>query len=131
MKSSLIRIGGSCLLVILLLAGCQSAKKAFIPLTGDNATSARVESARDDTIHYLVSTSRLEVAPPETDWRLDTTPQRNGEYRFLSGDWVMSVWSTGRQAGDQRVILRDKQTDTVWCGYIQPDGSVVDTSYLP
>lgn len=133
MKSSLVRIQVICLLVLLLTTSCQTAKKSFIPVTGDDASSApaQVETARNKTVDYLISTGRLETAPPRVGWQLDTATSTEGEYHFSNGDWVLVIRSADDQKEDSLVILRNEATRTIWCGYVQPNGHVVDTSYLP
>lgn len=132
MKSSLVRIWLICLLAFLLTTSCQTAKKSSIPITGGDAASApaQVETARNNIVDYLISSDRLDNTPPRTGWQLDATP-REGEYHFSCGDWVMVVWSANAQEQNERVVLRNTTTSDVWCGYVQPDGHVVDTSYLP
>lgn len=133
MRHRVIRIGLFCLAGSLVLAGCQTAKKAFVPITGDGHASlpAQVESTRGQIVEYLISSSHLETAPPREGWQLEMAEQNDGGYHLLNGDWVMVVWSANAPKESQRVILRNKATHAVWCGYIQPDGQIVDTSHLP
>lgn len=120
-----------CLPILLLFAGCQPADKSVIPVTGGESAPvpAQVEMARENILEYVISSSRLATAPPSADWQLDGGEQREGEYRFRSGDWLMVIWLVDSQEGKQRVIIVNKVEKASWCGYVEPDGHVVDTAY--
>jgi hypothetical protein len=133
MNKNAVLVGVICLSMILSLTGCQTVRKTFLPVTGSDSASApaQVETARNNTIDYLISSARLKNTPPRTGWLLDTSPRKKGVYLYSGGDWVMTVWVADEQGENHRVILRNKVTHAVWCGYVQPNGSVIDTSYLP
>jgi hypothetical protein len=121
-----------CLLTILLLTGCQPKDQALIPVTGaeEASISALTALARENALEYVISSSRVETAPPSSaDWQLDAGQQLNGEYCFRSGDWTMLVWPADANQENQRVIIINKVENVAWRGYVAPDGHVVDTAY--
>jgi hypothetical protein len=121
-----------CLLAILLLTGCQSKDQPLIPVTGaeNESISALTELARNNVLEYVISSSRVANAPPSSaEWQLDDGQQLNGEYRFRSGDWTMLVWPADANEENQRVMIINKIEKVAWCGYVAPDGHVVDTAY--
>jgi hypothetical protein len=121
-----------CLLIILLLTACQPKDQPLIPVTGveEASISTRTELAREKTLEYVISSSRVPTAPPSSaDWQLDGGKQLNGEYRFCSSDWVMLVWLADANEENQRIIIINKVENIAWRGYVKPDGHVVDTTY--
>lgn len=130
MVKRVVRFLALCLPVLLWIVGCQSSDKSFIPVTGKDAAAmpAVVEQARIHVLDYVVSSSRLTNIPKTGNWQLDEE-QTEGEYHFSSGDWQMTVWMADAQDENERVIIRNKTEHAFWCGYVAPDGHVVDTAY--
>src|SRR5512139_2376811 len=92
MNDRIIQLFALCLPAILLFAGCAPKDKTSIPVTGaEDAIPAQVEQARVNVLEYVISSSRLANIPPNTDWQFDNRKQLEGEYHFLSGDWLMIV----------------------------------------
>ena len=132
MNKRVVRFLALCLPAVLLFAGCRSADQTLISATGaeDIPIPAMVEQARDKVLEYVISSSRLAAAPSGTDWQLDRGEHSEGEYRFRSGDWLMVIWLADAQEGNQRVVVINKAEKVSWCGYVEPDGHVVDTAYI-
>ena len=126
MNHRIIRLFSLCMPAILLFAGCAPKDKPFMPVTG----AAMVEQARKNVLEYVISSSRLATAPPSADWQLDNEEQRQGEFHFRSGDWLMVIWLADAD-GNQQVIISNNVEKAFWCGYVTPDGHVVDTAYMP
>jgi hypothetical protein len=120
-----------CIPPILLLGGCLPNRQFVIPVTGEETAPvpALVEMAEENVLEYLISSSRLAIAPPGTDWQLDDGERPEDEYRFHSGDWLMVVWFDDAADAKQRVVIINKVEKASWCGYVESDGKVVDTSY--
>jgi hypothetical protein len=116
---------------ILFLAGCTPKDRPSIPVTGaeDVLTPALVQPALENVMEYVISSSRLANAPSSVDWQLDEGEQLEGEYHFRSGDWLMVIWLADADEENQRVVISNKVKKVFWCGYIRPDGDVVDTAY--
>ena len=133
MKNRLIHCLVLCLLAGGLLAGCQTTEEAIIPVTGADAVPipARVETVRSNILDYMGASNQLDVLPPATDWELDVTDRKEGEYRFVSGDWFMVIKLANAQQQHEHVFLYNHATDTGWSGYVCTDGHVVDASYMP
>ncbi len=121
-----------CLSVTLLLAGCLPEGQSLIPITGAEKASvpASVGQARENVLAYLASSSRLAAAPPNADWQLDGGEPLDGEYRFRSGDWLMVVRLANNRDENQQIVIINKIEKAYWCGYVKPDGQVVDTVYI-
>ena len=132
MNDRMIRLFTLCMTAILLLAGCASKEQPSIPVTGaeDASIPAMIEPARENVLEYIISSSRLTNAPPSAEWQLDKDEQLEGEYHFRSGDWLMVVWLADTDEKNQRVIISNKAENAFWCGYVRPDGHVVDTAYI-
>jgi hypothetical protein len=122
-----------CLFVCLLIAGCQSGQEALIPVTGADVIPipARVEQARNTALEYVISSARLDTLPPNADWQLDTTHRREGVYLFSNGDWQLIVRPANAQMANEHIVLHNQVTKDSWCGYVNSDGHVVDTTYRP
>jgi hypothetical protein len=120
-----------CMFAFFLLASCASKDQPIIPVTGaEEATvPALVKQAQENVLEYVISSSQLENIPSSADWQLDYQEPLKGEYHFLSGDWLMIVWLANAQEKNQQVVLSNKIEKVNWCGYVRPDGHVVDTSY--
>lgn len=120
-----------CLSAILLFTGCANTDQSFIPITGqESRIPAAVELARGQVLEYVVSSSGLATALSGLKWQLDDE-QFEGEYRFHSGDWLMVIWQADAGEENRRVVIINKAEHVHWCGYVRPDGGVVDTSYMP
>jgi len=120
-----------CLSAVLLFTGCAMNNEALIPNTGqESRIPTAVEEARGQVLEYVVSSSGLAAAMSGLEWQLDNR-QYAGEYRFHSGDWIMVIWRADADQENQRVVIFNKAERVQWCGYISPDGGVVDTSYMP
>ncbi len=118
--------------VFLLLAACQPKDQAGVPVIGSEvAIPAQVERAHINVLEYVISSHRLANIPPHTDWQFDNREQLEGEYHFLSGDWLMIVWVADINQENQQVIISNQTEKAFWCGYVAPDGHVVDTAYMP
>ena len=120
-----------CIPPILLFARCLPNRQFVIPVTGEETAPvpALVEMAEENVLEYLISSSRLAIAPPGTDWQLDDGERQEDEYRFHSGDWLMVVWFDDAADAKQRVVIINKVEKASWCGYVESDGKVVDTSF--
>ncbi len=131
MNHRIIQLFALCMPAILLLAGCAPKDKTSIPVTGpqDASVPAMTERARKNVLEYVISSSRLTTVPTSADWQLDNEEQRQGEFHFRSGDWLMVI----RLADDesQQVFISNQVGKNFWCGYVAPDGHVVDTTYMP
>jgi len=119
-----------CLSVVLFFAGCQSADQTPIPVSIDDFAPIPVQVmlARDHVLEY-VSSSRLPSIPASVAWQLDTEEQLEEEYYFYSGNWLMIIWAADLDNENQQVIIQNKAEKFYWCGYVQPNGHVQDTSY--
>ena len=116
-----------CLSVTLLLAGCADSEQAVVPVTGaESAIPAAVVSAHESVLKYVSSSSQPGSIPSNLDWK-PAEKQTEGQYRYGSDGWVMVIWP----GENQRVVIINKTENIYWCGYMKPDGSVVDVSYLP
>jgi hypothetical protein len=131
MSHRTIRLLAFCLPVILALAGCASKDQPSIPVTGKKSTSipAQVELAHENVLEYVISSSRIADIPSSENWQLNNDKQTEGEYRFSSNNWLMIVWSADAQEENQKVVIQNQAKHAFWCGYVRPDGRVVDTSY--
>lgn len=89
---------------------------------------AAVKLAQLNVLEYVTSASRLPAVPSSADWQLDKDTSSNGEYRFYSGSWRMIICPAVK-AGVQQVIITDTAKDASWCGFIEPDGDIVDTCF--
>jgi hypothetical protein len=120
-----------CLSAVLLFTGCAKNDQSLIPITGqESGITAAVEEARGQVLEYVVSSSGLATALSGLEWQLDDR-QYEGEYRFRSGNWIMVIWSADADQESQRVVIFNKAENVQWCGYVSPEGVVVDTSYMP
>ena len=120
-----------CLPVVLWIASCQTTEdgdRAIIPVTGKNAVPATVELARENVLEYVISSSRVANIPPSSEW-ISSGESTAGEFHFVSGDWLMIVLFEEGQEANQRVFLRNQAKHAFWCGYVDSDGHVVDTTY--
>lgn len=118
---------------VILLSGCGGGTKfaPIIPVTGaEPSIPAVIEKARGNALEYLSSSPRFAITPSDVEWQLDDE-QFVGEYRYHSGGWHMVIWPARPGESIQRIVLINKDEHIYWCGYIQPDGNVVDTSYYP
>jgi hypothetical protein len=117
---------------ILLFTGCGGTDKSFIPVTGADEVTvpAMVELTRGNVLKYLSAFSRLATVPSNTEWQ-PTEKQFDGQYRYRSGDWLMVIWYGGAGAENQRIVLINAAENIYWCGYVGPEGKVVDTSFEP
>jgi len=133
MKNRLIHCLILCLLADLSFVGCQTTEEAIIPVTGADAVPipARVETARSSILEYVGASDQLENPPPVTGWELDITDRRQGEYRFVNGDWFMVIKTANAQQQHEHILLYNHATHTGWSGYVCTDGHVVDASYMP
>ena len=122
-----------CLSALLLLTGCLPKDRSFVPVTGaeDAFIPALIEQARGNVLEYVISSSRLAAIPPSADWQLDQSEPVEGKYRFRSGDWLMVIWLANADEENQQVVIINKVESAYWCGHVQPDGHVVDTSHTP
>lgn len=118
-----------CLFILIVLSalglvGCASGQQAsnfkgvVLPVA--------VKSAQANVLEYVTSTSRLSSVPASGDWQLDKNSSSNGNYRFISGSWLMIIFPAAN-AGMQQIIIMDKAQDVSWCGFIESDGDIVDT----
>lgn len=131
MNHWIFRILTLCISVALLLASCQTKDQLVSPVTGANAAiPTQIEQARVNILEYIISSSRLANIPPDTDWQLNGGESLKDEYHFLSGDWLMVIWDANTQDKTQRVVISNEIEKTFWCGYVAPDGHVVDTAYM-
>jgi hypothetical protein len=120
-----------CLSAVLLFTGCAMNNEALIPNTGqESRIPTAVEEARGQVLEYVVSSSGLAAAVSGLEWQPDNR-QYEGVYRFRSGDWIMVIWSADADQESQRVVIFNKVENVQWCGYVSPEGVVVDTSYMP
>ena len=131
MNRRVVRFLVLCLPVLLLFAGCQSEDKSIIPVTGKDSpiVPAQVELAHENVLEYVISSSRIADIPSSENWQLNHDKQTEGEYRFSSTTWLMIVWSADDQEENQKVVIQNQAKHAFWCGYVRPDGHVVDTSY--
>jgi hypothetical protein len=120
-----------CLPVVLFFAGCQPANQSLIPVTGEDFSPVplQIMLAREHVLEYINSLSRLPSIPPKVMWQLKDDEQPEGEYYFYSGDWLMIVWAADTNKENQQVIILNKAENFYWCGYVQPNGVVKDTSF--
>lgn len=116
---------------VLLLTACQPKPQTLLPVTGVEEISlpASAQLARDNVLAYVLSSARLASLPPGTDWQWETGEQREGEYSFRSGDWLMLIRHAESAQGSLRIILLNKAENVSWTGYVTADGRVVDTAY--
>jgi hypothetical protein len=88
-----------------------------------------VRSEQKSVLEYLTTSSRLTSLPPSAAWSLDKATVTDGEYRFCSGDWLMIIYQAAADDGEQQVVIIDTVHDSSWCGYIKPDGQIIDSCY--
>jgi len=130
MNKRVVRFLALCLLVVPPFAGCRSVEQTLIPVTGADVVPAQIELARDNVLEYVISSSRLANSPPSANWQLDVEEQLEGEYHFRSGNWLMVIWLADADEENRRVIIFNQAENAFWCGYVAPDGHVVDTTYM-
>ncbi|MBE0669635.1 MAG: hypothetical protein IH588_03525 [Anaerolineales bacterium] len=133
MNHRLVGLLSLCLLVTLLLMGCLPEDPLLISITGlkEFAVPAVVSQSRGDVLAYLTTSARLAAAPPDADWQLEHGQQREGEFHFRSGDWHMTIWLPSSVEGNQHIAILNSSAHAYWCGYVKPNGQVVDTALLP
>ena len=85
-----------------------------------------VRSEQKSVLEYVTTSSRLTSLPPSTAWLLDKETNPQDEYRFYSGNWLMIIYQTAKEDGNQQVVILDTVHDSSWCGYIKPDGQIID-----
>ena len=131
MNHGIQRLFSLCISAALVLAGCQSKERAFLPITGGVEVSrpAAVEMARTQVLEYLLASARLPGVPSSADWQPQTGELPEGEYHFRSGDWLMMIRTAQPESDNQKVLLFNQAGGAAWTGYITPDGHVVDTTY--
>lgn len=132
MKPGTICLLLACISAILLSTSCGGSGKPFIPVTGGDEVPvpAAIKAACGNVLEYAGSSSCLKSALPDLDWALDDV-QYQGQYRYRSGDWLMVIWPATAGRDDLRVVIMNKKEDAYWCGYVEPGGEVVDTSFMP
>jgi hypothetical protein len=120
-----------CLLVILCTTGCQQENggQTIVPVTGKNAVPRTVDLARNNILEFVILSARIDDIPPSSEWTYSGQPAE-GEFRFESSDWLMIVWPDDPQEASYRVVIRNEFENSFWCGYVDPDGHVVDTAYI-
>ena len=112
-----------CLFVALLLTGC-------IPVTGaEDVVPASVTQTQDSVLAYLTTSSRIAPIPPSVDWQLDSVELLEGEYHFHSGNWHMVIHLANSTHENQQIVIINLSENAYWCGYVKPDGQVLDTTY--
>lgn len=91
MNKRVVRFLALCLPVVLLFAGCRFADQTLVPATDveDIPIPAMVELARENVLEYVISSSRLAVAPSGTDWQLYRGSNRKESTVFAAatGSW--------------------------------------------
>jgi hypothetical protein len=114
------------MLAALMLTACSPSD-----LTGavDNSVPALVKLQQKNVLEYVSASSRLSAVPSTESWQLDTKRQSNGEYRFYSGSWLMIILPARVEGGNQQVVLIETVKDTSWCGFIKPDGGIVESCF--
>jgi hypothetical protein len=91
---------------------------------------ASVTQTQNSVLAYLTTTSRLApIPPPSTDWQLDSVEQLEVEYHFHSGDWHMVIHLANGTHKNQQIVIINIIENAYWCGYVKPDGQVLDTTY--
>lgn len=122
-----------CLIAALLLTGCLSEDQMLAPIAGIKEVTVPVliVQSQNNVLAYVTSSVRLPAVPPSKDWQLERGEQSQGEYHFRSGDWRMTVWLPSSTDGNQHIVIFNSTIHIYWCGYIKPDGLVVDTAFLP
>lgn len=111
-----------------ILAGCAS--QGETATVGAAAVPAPIWTVQGQALAYVTSSARLAGVPAVDEWQVDEGAQPDGLYRFQSGDWRMLVWSAVDGNGHRKVLILDQARGAFWCGYVAPDGSVVDTALL-
>lgn len=111
-----------------MLAGCAS--QGETATVGAAAVPAPIRAAQGQVLAYVTSSARLADVPAVDEWLADEDIPPDGSYRFQSGDWRMLVWSAVDRNGHRKVLILDQARGAFWCGYVAPDGSVVDTALL-
>ena len=120
-----------CFVVVLILTACQPKARTLLPVTGGQEVSlpAPAALARDSALEYILSSSRLAILPPGTDWEWVQGEHLSQEYHFRNGDWLMMVMLADGHDPRQRIILLNNVEKISWSGYITPEGRLVDTAY--
>jgi hypothetical protein len=121
-----------CLSLSLFLSACKPQAPAFVPVTGGKSASApaQVELARNNVLHYIVSSGRLATLPRDADWSMEVNPRSEREYRFHNADWLIMIRLANTDDGPQQVLIFNKGENVSWTGYVTTDGKVVDTYYV-
>ena len=127
MNHKMLRLFMLFVLSTLGVVGCVSSQQAS-NLEGV-VLPAAVELAQVNVLEYVTSASRLPSVPASAEWQLDKDTSSNGKYRFHSGNWLMVICPATAKDGNQQVVIIDTVQDASWCGFIEPDGDIVDTCF--
>jgi hypothetical protein len=119
-----------CALALSLLAACSGSDEPVILDTGGTGAlvPADVEAARSEALEYVLSVSRLAALPLVESWQSEAGTAPVGEYHFTSAEWHMVVRAAEPSSGRLHVVIASADGRAFWCGYVKPDGGVVETS---
>lgn len=115
--------------VVPVFTGClTNGQISDLDAEAKNSTPELIKLTQMSVLEHMNSIHHVSI-PATEEWRADASAGSNGEYCFRSGGWKMVIYPA-TDKGNQRVVVIDAESDTFWCGSVEPDGDIADTCLM-